>query len=299
MKTILVIDSHCIGHIVKHTTKRLSFRGNNTGIIYGFLSKVLTLIEDIMPDIVVFAWDSKESIRKEMYPAYKLKTKTPDPETIKLNKIAFPQFDLLRDEILYSLGFKNNCIQDGYEADDIMADIAIKYEYDKIVIVTRDADLYQTITKNVSVYDPKDGSIMDLSAFKNKYEILPDEWEFVKAIGGCTSDNVKGVQGVGEKRAIKFLKGELKDTSKAYNKITDSSLQLIKNHQVVKLPIPWVPPNWESLTVGGDIDLSPINVDMDAFVEICNRYGMKSLLTGSSFERWGKFSGKNRKKIKK
>ena len=52
-----------------------------------------------------------------------------------------------------------------------------------------------------------------------KYRIKPFEWHKVKAIAGCSSDNVKGVAGVGEITAIKYLKGELKKESKAHQNI--------------------------------------------------------------------------------
>ena len=56
--------------------------------------------------------------RTALYPAYKAQRKVvDDPERTEM----FKTFDHTRDVVLPALGFKNNYLLDGFEADDIIA----------------------------------------------------------------------------------------------------------------------------------------------------------------------------------
>ena len=60
----------------------------------------------------------------------------------------------------------------------------------------------------------------------------------MKAISGCSSDNITGIKGVGEKTAIKYLLGELKETTKTYKAIEEQKEELWKkNGKLTKLPL--------------------------------------------------------------
>ena len=60
----------------------------------------------------------------------------------------------------------------------------------------------------------------------------------MKALAGCSTDSVPGIKGVGEKTAIKYLKNELKESSKIYQRIISKEGWNIykRNIELVKLP---------------------------------------------------------------
>ena len=63
--------------------------------------------------------------------------------------------------------------------------------------------------------------------------------QVVKIIAGCSTDEVPGVPGVGEKTAIKYLTGELDKHTKTFKKIaTSASFPLYaRNRKLIKLPM--------------------------------------------------------------
>jgi 5'-3' exonuclease len=64
----------------------------------------------------------------------------------------------------------------------------------------------------------------------------------VKTLAGCAGDNVKGIYGVGEKRAIQYLKGHMKKGSKFYRLIEKNRMAMIKrNRPLVNLPYKGTP----------------------------------------------------------
>src|SRR5262249_34368593 len=93
---------------------------------------------------------------------------------------------------------------EGYEADDVIGTLARQAAsagYD-VAIVTGDKDFFQLVDGPIRVYNPKDeGAWFDAAGVKDKFGVLPNQVIDVLAIMGDTSDNVKGVPGIGEKGA--------------------------------------------------------------------------------------------------
>ena len=116
----LLIDCHYLGHQARYTHKGLkSKEGKPTGVLFGFLSRVLSLCFLFETNDVIFCWDSSKSIRKIRYDWYKKKPPL-SPEDMNDLQEAREQFTILRKRILPAIGFKNNIMYPGREADDVM-----------------------------------------------------------------------------------------------------------------------------------------------------------------------------------
>lgn len=274
---MMLVDANALGHVVKHATKELAWRGDRTGVIYGFIQKLFRIQSDVMADAVVFCWDVHRDklFRREAYPKYKEVIEEEKSEKdIKLDMIARPQFALLRTEILPTMGFNNNLLLPGLEADDVMAQVALQYKYNyDIIIVTRDNDLHQLLCDEVTMYDPVKLGYFSVRSFEEKWGISPDQWEFVKAIAGCGGDNVAGVPGVKEKTAIKFITGKLGSHTKAHKAIMEREEMCVENLRLVKLP-------WESTP---EIDIKTDSISTEGFVQVCVKYGFKSFLESEKY----------------
>ena len=239
----LILDCNYLCHRAKYTTGALSFGENATGVIYGFLKSLSGFQSLFDTSNFVFCWDSNTSKRREIYPEYKANRKDKEytDEEIEFDKAFRKQIKKLRTTYLPMIGFKNVFIQRGYESDDIMASVALQLSQcgNEAIIITSDHDLYQCISANVSCYNPQTNKIMTLQGFKKQYGIESYEWVLAKAIAGCTSDNIEGVKGVGEKTAIKYLKTQLKTTDKKYYDISclDGKTIFERNFPLVKLPM--------------------------------------------------------------
>lgn len=268
MKTLL-IDSNYLCYRAFYSVGNLSYNGIPTGITYGFLNQFFNIVKEISPDQIVFFWDSRKNKRKEILPSYKERNDNKTEEEKKLWNTAFKQFKKIRMNVLPKIGFYNNFLQIGYESDDTIA----QYVYcaggdENIVVATSDDDMLQIINQNCTIYNLNKNKYYDEQAVIDAWRVRPNEWGIVKCIAGCSTDNVPGVPGVKEKTAIKYLKGELKQTHKAYQEI-ESRRDLIKfNEQLVMLPFKG--------THDFHNDLKENEFSIKNFLHVCRDYGFNS-----------------------
>lgn len=243
----VVVDCHGLMHRAFHSTGKLHFKGLPTGVTFGFLRDIETLREAFNPSVWVFAFDGKRSLRKLVYPTYKQSRENrifSDDERAARENL-YIEIDRLYDG-LSQIGFSNVFRVDGYEADDIIAKVSADLEMD-VVIVSRDKDLLQCLKKNVWLYDPTTKEMVSATEFVHQKGILPTEWAYVKAISGCVSDDIKGVPGVGEVYAIRYICGQLRSGSVAYTNIEQNQDVIAANLELTRLPYPGLP-NFEVVT---------------------------------------------------
>lgn len=220
----LILDCNYLCHRARYTMGELTWKGAATGVIYGFLQSVIHLQERFDTDRVVFCFDSRFSKRKKLYPAYKANRKNRKPMTDKEREFEeefHRQIIKLRMEYLPAIGFRNILWQQGYEADDLIAVVSTTCleHRDEAVIVTADEDLFQCIRGSISTFNPQKNERLTLQKFWERYRIRPENWPFVKAVAGCSSDNIPGLKGIGEVKALQYLRSELPKGSKADNAI--------------------------------------------------------------------------------
>lgn len=280
----LVIDCNNLCHISKHALRGLSFNDLSTGILFGFFRQILSLGKRFNTNRFSFCWDSRKSKRKALCSTYKTRPRIEKtPEEDWENNVMFEQFVELRQSSLPSVGFQNNFIKTGYEADDLMASVVITNDlHCHHVIVSTDNDLFQLLDY-CCLFNPLTKRLADAAWFKDIHGIDPSQWSEVKALAGCSSDTVQGIPGVGEKTAIKYLKGEVKKGGKLDEKLLSGSYQelLDLNRILVTLPFPGTP----ELRINGNGN----TFDFNAFEQICYRYGF-SYFT-KNMDDWRKIFG--------
>lgn len=227
----------------------------------------------------VFCWDSKESKRELYFPTYKYKRKEIEktPEQEIGDDLAYAQFDQLRKKVLPELGFNNVFYQKGYESDDIMSSIVMDEENKSSkIMVTSDEDMFQMLDYCV-IYNFSKRETITKDIFMREYGIPPSKWADVKAISGCSTDNVPGVHGVGNSTAIKYILGTLSKKGKIFNRIESRESNEAKlTKMLVKLPFP------------GTMKFS---IEKDEFSlwkyeNICKEYGLQSLQNEPSITTW-------------
>lgn len=283
----VIIDASALGHQARFATGDLEHQSQATGVIYGFLRQVLTLADTFQTSDFIFCWDGKNYLRREIYPEYKKsRSKTLMTEQEKQDyEIAMKQFEQLYWDILPAMGFRNNFRVDRYEADDTIAYIVKEYD-GNFVVVSSDGDLYQLLDY-CKMYLQKKKKFYTKQDFMDEYGIEPSRWAEAKAIAGCSTDNVEGVKGVGEKTAAKYLIGALKETSQAYFKIREGSWEGIipRNRRLVTLPMEGFP--------GVELTTDEV-IPFSDFEAICRRYGLKSFREGRLAEEWNTLFNRRR-----
>lgn len=249
MRHWILLDSTYLCHRAYHSRGNLQFEGNPTGVIYGFLQDIQTIRKRFATERLVFCWDHGQGLREQRFPFYKEKRRTDNSdEWATKQSILRPQIQKLKMEYISRLGYKNNFMQSGYEADDIIASIVhetlnwhdsdgIKNEKDEFTIVTGDQDMYQLIDSNrVRVYHPREDKIINQTTFVAEFGIMPVTWATVKTLAGCSSDEVPGMKGVGIKTACKYFAGKVKEPMRTKMKKFLQSKQALVNFQLVRLP---------------------------------------------------------------
>lgn len=252
--------------------KQLEFGGKATGVVFGFLKSISALKDEFQTDRVAFCFEHKRLFRRDLFPDYKSKRRqsTKTPEEKAAYKAMAIQIEQLRTRYLPQIGFKNIFCFEGMESDDIMAAIAEGEAPNNVILVTADSDLYQCLTPWVSIYSPQKQMLYTDAWFRKEYEINPKQWAVVKAIAGCKSDEVPGVYGVGEVTALKFVRGELPKSSKAWQGIMSKTGKwtVRRNRQLVELPFPGRPILYK---------LQEDRIDREGWKEVCGALGMRSI----------------------
>ena len=200
----LAIDCSQICHAAFSVGKDLSYKEKQTGTMFGFFNQIFKLAKAFDTNRFIFCWDSRKRFRRDLYPEYKAdrdkKREEMDWQEREDFRLMRLQMYCIRDEILPSLGFKNNFIRTGLEADDLMAYCV--EEIPGITLVTSDSDMFQLLD-NCEMYSMKTGERIYIHDFTKKYGIDPMEWIDALAISG-THNNVKGIEGAGIIKAIKY-----------------------------------------------------------------------------------------------
>lgn len=176
--------------------------GEPTAGVFGFASVLLRLLEQEHPEYLAVAFDTGKTWRNDLSPEYKAtRAKMPDDLRPQIGRIRemIDVFHLPRLEV------------EGAEADDVLGTIATQAvkEGFGVKIITGDRDLLQLVDERILVSLP--GS--KLSESKNYtaadvreyFGVDPSQVVDYKALVGDTSDNIKGVAGIGPKTAVSLL----------------------------------------------------------------------------------------------
>jgi len=216
---LLAVDGNSILNRAYYGIKLLSTKdGMYTNGIYGFLTILLRMEQDVEPDGVVITFDRKEpTFRHKKYDGYKAQRKGMPDELAQ-------QMAPLK-ELLGCLGYPIVELA-GFEADDLLGTLARGAEEggNLCVIATGDRDSFQLIDGHTTVRlaSTKGGrpqaEIWDEAAIREKYGLAPIQLIEVKALMGDSSDNVPGVAGIGEKTALSLIQ-KYKDLSHIYDNL--------------------------------------------------------------------------------
>jgi 5'-3' exonuclease len=148
--------------------------------------------------LIAVCCDSRTNFRKALDPSYKANRPPQD-------SAAYHQLDRVKQTLADDGLLLWEC--DGLEADDVLATAcraAVKADHN-VAIVSADKDLTQLVQLGVSWLSPKTGECLDRAGVHAKFGVWPEQIRDFLAIVGDRSDNVRGVQGVGEKGAAKLL----------------------------------------------------------------------------------------------
>jgi DNA polymerase-1 len=205
--TLLVVDGHSLAFRAFYALPVDSFTtsdGQHTNAIHGFLSMLLLLLQKERPSHLAVAFDiSRFSFRNREYPEYK-GTRNETPPEFK------GQVPLLQ-EALAAMNIPTVTKED-FEADDILATLSVQGREQgyQVLVVSGDRDSIQLVNEDVTLLYPSVRGVSELTRYdvakvKERYGIEPYQYPEIAALVGETSDNLPGIDKVGEKTAVKWI----------------------------------------------------------------------------------------------
>ncbi|MCK5345238.1 MAG: DNA polymerase I, partial [Candidatus Heimdallarchaeota archaeon] len=199
-KTLYIVDGNAYCYRSYYAIGDLrSSAGQPTGAVFGFANMLNKLRTEVNPDYISVCFDLKgPTFRHEMFADYKANRK-PMPDDLR------PQIDMIK-KVIRAYGIPVFEMK-GYEADDIIASLAVQFKKDvDVFIVSPDKDMLQLVDNNVKIYIPhKDIAIIDETGVFERYAITPGQITDFLALVGDISDNIPGVPGIGPKAAVDLL----------------------------------------------------------------------------------------------
>ncbi|MBI4036209.1 hypothetical protein HY383_04630 [Candidatus Daviesbacteria bacterium] len=219
MQRLVLVDGNALLHRAYHATPPFTTStGELVNAVYGFSSMLLRVVSDLHPEYIAIAWDEKgPTFRHQAYTQYKA-TRGPADDGL------FNQYKRVH-EVVKAFNIPEFSLA-GFEADDLIGTLAIQADKDKnleIVVVTGDRDIMQLIDKKIKVFMPKktinDVGLYGVEEFVAKYGFFPKQLVDYKGLAGDASDNIPGVNGIGEVTATKLIHqfGTVEEIYKAEN----------------------------------------------------------------------------------
>ena len=220
---LVIIDGNAIMHRAFHAIPGLTTpKGEPINAVYGLVSMLLNLVENLKPTHLVVCFDEKEkTFRHKSFKEYQSQ-RPPTHEDLSSQFAKARNFLDAAKIHVYSKA--------GYEADDLIGTISKKTKIKNVVIVTGDKDILQLVNKKVKLFMPvsglSNGKIFGEVETKEKLGIPPSLVVDYKGLVGDPSDNYKGVAGIGPKTATNLLNefGSFKGVYKNLDKIPESWL---------------------------------------------------------------------------
>jgi DNA polymerase-1 len=187
--------------------------GKNVSALFGFARILANLIDKGVPcsdgssqapELLVIVLDSRsKTFRHELYADYKA-NRSKAPEDLHA------QIPLI-DELLSALCIPTVSVE-GFEADDIIASLAKKCKQEKreCYILSGDKDLLQVVGDGVYELRPskdqtENWELLGEDEVKAIWNVQPALMLDLLSLSGDSSDNIPGVNGIGDKTAAKLI----------------------------------------------------------------------------------------------
>ena len=220
-----------------------SSKGVYTNAVYGFWRTLLRILETQHPSHIAVAWDlSRNTFRRGLYADYKANRSDTQPP--------LKQQFITAQQTLERAGIRQ-FMSETYEADDYCGTLSKLFEGEiPVRIMTKDNDYLQLVSEQTNLWMihstakktdelfkkyhlPKDDTIPDRcfplnpERVKAEFGVEPGQVADLKALQGDSSDNIKGVPGVGPASAVALIAhyGSIEALYAAMDGLSDAELK--------------------------------------------------------------------------
>ena len=272
----IIIDGNAMMHRAFYGVSELTKAGTNEPIhmLYGFMKMVFLVIRTYNPKYLICCFDRKEkTFRHIMTDDYKGK-RAAAPDSF------YTQIPYVRDFLVRACIFSSD--KAGFEADDLIGTYATHYQkYGSTAIISHDLDFLQLINNDIKVLRPQKNDVfeeLDDAYIMDRYGVFAHQFRDYKALVGDSSDNYKGIPGIGKQAAKVLLQryNTLTDMYNAINTVDDKYKNKLIEHKKQLDDCVYLATIDTAVT---DIEYpSELQFDRLAVEDMCYEYGLKSLL---------------------
>lgn len=214
MRRVLIIDALNAFLRAYIVDPSLSRHGDPIGGIKGFLKILQRHVRELNPDQIVVAWDGAGGSKRRKAADKNYKSgRTP----VRLNRAvrSLTDDEEMRNKVWQQVRLQEYLAQmpiiqlglEGIEADDVIAYICQMKHYRgcQKIIISNDKDFMQLCDDSTVLYRPTSDEFLNVPRIVETLGIHPTNMALARAIAGDTSDNLKGIAGVGLKTIKKRL----------------------------------------------------------------------------------------------
>ena len=196
----LIVDGNVLFKRSYNGAKNLYHKDKHIGGIFAFYSTLRKIIVEHKIDKVVITWDGERggTLRLDYYPEYKNNRPRFFDKEYELQKLRVKQYA----EDLFIRQYEHP----DTESDDLIAYYCInKTQSEDVMIYTNDRDLCQLINPEVTVFLADKKMEIGIGNYNWFFEHNYQNAGLVKIIEGCSSDNIKGIDGVTENTLLTYF----------------------------------------------------------------------------------------------
>lgn len=214
MTKLLIDGNHLTGRCRATLGDMMTSKGELSGVVYGFIKGLFWVQSEVRveTDNTVICWDyGRSEVRMNLYPDYKGNRAAKTPEAELQYESYLHQLNSLNLGLEH-LGCKQVRVK-GIEADDLIGIFSAFYRetmHENVVIYSGDHDMHQLVRSGsgawVRVFDAKKRYLDEETVLKNWDVPSIAHIPYYKALVGDNSDNIDGVDRIGDKTAVKILK---------------------------------------------------------------------------------------------
>lgn len=201
--TLMVVDALNLGFRWLHA--------KSTRFADDYIKVVDSLKKSYKAGKVIIAADKgSSSYRKAIYPEYKANRKDKYENQTQEEKEAFEAFFKEFEQTLIQIETVYPVLRfDQTEADDIAAYIVKeikKYPITEVWLISSDKDYDLLVNEQVNRFSYVTRKEVTHDNWNTHYDCTPEDYISIKCLMGDSGDNVKGVEGIGPKRAAELVK---------------------------------------------------------------------------------------------
>ena len=196
----LIVDGNVLMKRSYNGAKNVYHKDKHIGGIFAFYSILRKIIVEHKIDKVVVTWDGERggTLRLDYYPDYKENRPRYFDQEYELQKLRVKQYA----EDLFIRQYEHADV----ESDDLIAYYCLnKKKLEDVMVYTNDRDLCQLITEEVTIFLADKKMEVGVGNYQWFFQHYYENAGLVKIIEGCSSDNIKGIDGVTENTLLNYF----------------------------------------------------------------------------------------------